>query len=162
MHFYSLSTLTLTVAALLANQQVSAAAAGNQEACIKTAYAIYNTFTQEGCNVNGNTTACLAKMDFFIKNLNIDLDKCGRSDYVTLCRIIPAPFFSFSTCTSLREDGKLTKEACEAQRRIDYVYNGGGGSKQEFDFAMLLFNEADDIKKLSFLTNAMPLHERDV
>lgn len=134
MSSYFLLTLTFVFVALFANQQVSAAAAGNQQACINTAYAIYDTFTSSGCNVErANATSCGRLFDFAIKNLNTDLDKCVRSDYVTLCLINPGGgFFSFSTCSSLSGGGKLTKEECEAYRKIDQTFTAKDGSKTLF------------------------------
>ncbi|KAL9553888.1 hypothetical protein MBANPS3_003060 [Mucor bainieri] len=119
---------------LLASQQVSAAAAGNQEACIANAYKVYDFFTKSGCGVNTGADECRKQFDFAIKNLNNDLDKCGRSDYVTLCRIQPSGgFFSFSSCSSLSGGGKLTKADCEAQASQDYTFNGADGSKTVFE-----------------------------
>ncbi|KAL9553971.1 hypothetical protein MBANPS3_003033 [Mucor bainieri] len=135
MHFFSLSTLVFTLTALLANQQVSAAAVGNQDACVKQAYAIYDGFTRNGCNVNRNDQeeVCRTKFETAIRDLNRNLDECGRSDYVTLCRLIPGGgFFSFSKCSSLQEDHKLSKADCEAKKSQDYLFTGVDGAKKVF------------------------------
>ncbi|KAL9553972.1 hypothetical protein MBANPS3_003034 [Mucor bainieri] len=133
MHFYFLLTLTLILAALLANQHVSAAAIGNQDACIKRAYTIYDALTQKGCDVNLGEDTCRARFDFAVKNLNADLDKCERSDYVTLCRIIPrGGFFSSTKCTSVQEDGKLTKADCEVKKAQDFPQKYADGSSLLF------------------------------
>ncbi|KAF1799967.1 hypothetical protein V8B55DRAFT_1543132 [Mucor lusitanicus] len=133
MSSYFLLTLTLVLMALFASHQVSAAAIGDQQACIKRAYGIYDGFTKRGCNVERGEAACRGLFDFAIKNLNEDLDKCERSDYVTLCRIVPSGgFFSFTSCSSLNGGGKLTKAACEAEASKDYMFYGADGSKTLF------------------------------
>ncbi|GAN01384.1 hypothetical protein MAM1_0007d00817 [Mucor ambiguus] len=133
MRSYFLLTLALPLMALFTNQQVSAAAIQEQEACIKRAYAFYDAITKHGCNVNEAEGKCKERFDFGVRTLNDLLDRCQRSDYVTLCRIIPSGgFFSFTRCTSLQENGKLTKAECQAKAREDYVFHGEDGSRSVF------------------------------
>ncbi|KAK4511609.1 Family of serine hydrolases 3 [Mucor velutinosus] len=130
---YFLLTLTLVLVALFASHQVSAAAIGNQNACIQQAYRVYDFFTKNGCDIKKGEEACRNSFDFAIKNLNADLDKCERSDYVTLCRIVPSGgFFSFSSCSSTSGGGKLTKADCETEASKDYMFYGADGSKTLF------------------------------
>lgn len=126
---YFLLTLTLLLVALFANQQVSAATVVNQEKCMTDAYDVYDNLTKGECDAKQGAEACRKRFDFAIRNLNRDLDKCARSDYVTLCRIVPSGgFFSSTHCSSVSGGGKLTKAKCEAEASKDYTFNGADGS----------------------------------
>ncbi|KAL9553973.1 hypothetical protein MBANPS3_003035 [Mucor bainieri] len=124
MHFYSLLTLILALTALLVNQQVSAAAVANPEACTDAAYKIFEKLLDFGCRANTKAEKCKANFDASIKHLNSELDKCGRSDYVTLCRIQPTGFLFTYSCHSLTESTKLTKAECETRASRDYTTLG--------------------------------------
>ncbi|KAL7326741.1 hypothetical protein PS15p_209031 [Mucor circinelloides] len=130
---YFLLTLTFALMAILTSQQASAAAISNQDECTKRAYGIYDGLTRYGCNVK-EENACSNLFNFAISNLNADLDKCNRSDYVTLCYIKPSGgFFSFTGCSSVSGGGKLTKESCEAEAKKGYIFNGEDGSQTTFE-----------------------------
>lgn len=119
---------------ILTSQQASAAAISNQDECIKRAYVIYDGFTRYGCDVKKGEQACSALFNLAINNLNADLDKCERSDYVTLCYIKPSGgFFSFSGCSSVKGGSKLTKAQCEAEASKNFTFHGEDGSETLFE-----------------------------
>ncbi|KAL9556297.1 hypothetical protein MBANPS3_001958 [Mucor bainieri] len=115
-------------------QQVATASVGDQSACTKQAYRIYDVLTGNGCAVTYTDGDCRALFDIAIRNLNQDLEKCERTDYVTLCRIKPpASIFSFTGCSSVGDGAKLTKADCEAQASQDYTFYGADGSKSFYE-----------------------------
>lgn len=128
---YLLSTLTLVLAGLFASQQASAAPAENAKQCIANAYTVYDNFTKNGCTYYKTDESCVAGFDYFIKKLNDDLDKCERTDYVTLCHFSPGSILG-DNCSAGIANGKLTKAECEAEASKDFTQHYADGTSRVY------------------------------